>query len=217
MTEPNVRLYKLAARIRTELTEIERVLERIQEGWQRSKSSADDYYLDSVALNLHGYYSGLERIFELIATIIDGSKPTGQNWHQLLLRQMTEELSGVRPAVISPATYSQLDEYRGFRHIVRNVYTFKFDPVKIERLVRNVPASFSKSRTELLYRKQNETDTFARVQLAGISTRNEDKSFRSDCKACGAKISRFARNDKKVCFQTNFSLAFADFLEQRAL
>jgi hypothetical protein len=150
MSEPNERLYQLAARIRSELTEIERVLERIAEGWQRSKTSADDYYLDGVALNLHGFYSGLERIFELIATVIDGSKPTGQNWHQLLLRQMTEELSGVRPAVISHSTYDQLDQYRAFRHIVRNVYTFRFDPMKIERLVQKVPASFSQSRAELL-------------------------------------------------------------------
>lgn len=150
MTKLNDRLYQLAARIRSELTEIERVLERIEEGWQRSKTSADDYYLDGVALNLHGFYSGLERIFELIVTVIDGSKPTGENWHQLLLRQMTVELFGVRPAVISQSTYDQLDEYRGFRHIVRNVYTFKFDPIKIERLVRKAPALFSQSRAELL-------------------------------------------------------------------
>lgn len=29
--------------------------------------SDQDIYLDSVALNLHGFYSGLERLFELVA------------------------------------------------------------------------------------------------------------------------------------------------------
>jgi len=29
-------------------------------------------YLDSAALNLHGFYSGLERLFELIARHVDG-------------------------------------------------------------------------------------------------------------------------------------------------
>ena len=31
-----------------------------------------DAYLNSVALNLHSFYSGLERIFELIAQELDG-------------------------------------------------------------------------------------------------------------------------------------------------
>jgi hypothetical protein len=91
----------LANRIRQELTELEHVLARISEGWKRARHSDDDYYLDSVALNLHGLYSGLERVFTLIGETIDGSLPQGENWHLLLLQQMTEELPRVRPAVIS--------------------------------------------------------------------------------------------------------------------
>lgn len=48
----------------------------------------DDYYLDSVALNLHGFYSGLERVFEKVASTIDGSVPSAANWHRELLNQM---------------------------------------------------------------------------------------------------------------------------------
>ena len=57
----------LANRIRQELTELEYVLARMNEGWERAHHSNDDYYLDGVALNLHGFYSGLERIFVQIA------------------------------------------------------------------------------------------------------------------------------------------------------
>jgi hypothetical protein len=32
----------------------------------RNMSEGKDIYLDSVAFNLHGFYSGLERIFEII-------------------------------------------------------------------------------------------------------------------------------------------------------
>jgi hypothetical protein len=53
--------------IRQELEELQRVLDRIQEGWERSRRSNDDYYIDSVALNLHGFYSGFERLFTHIA------------------------------------------------------------------------------------------------------------------------------------------------------
>jgi hypothetical protein len=106
--------------------------------------------LDGVALNLHGFYSGLERIFELIATTIDGVKPEGENWHQALLQQMTEDQSAIRPAVLSNQVKVELDVYRGFRHVVRNVYTYKFDPAKIKTLVENAPKLFSSLQAELV-------------------------------------------------------------------
>jgi hypothetical protein len=146
----NGRLRHLASRIRDELVELDRVAGRVAEGWHRALRNADDYYLDGVALNLHGCYSGLERIFELIATVIDGTKPKGENWHQTLLRHMAEEVPGRRPAVISQRTYSQLDEYRGFRHVVRNVYAYNFEAAKIQKLVTNLPATLGQARAELL-------------------------------------------------------------------
>jgi hypothetical protein len=102
-----------------------------------------------VALNLHGFYAGLERLFELIATAIDGTLPQGVNWHQVLLEQMAAEVPGVRPAVISDRTHKALDEYRGFRHVVRHVYTFWFDAAKVQRLVEEAPAIFEQVCLEL--------------------------------------------------------------------
>jgi hypothetical protein len=143
-------LRRLAARIRNELVDIEHVVGRVREGWQRARRSSDDYYLDSVALNLHGFYAGLERSFELIAAQVDGARPEGENWHQVLLQQMSAEVLHVRPAVISELSREQLDEYRGFRHVVRNVYTWKFDPAKVEKLVSKLPEVFRQVRAELL-------------------------------------------------------------------
>jgi len=115
------RLKGLAQRISDELNDLERVVGRVREGWRRTQQSDDDLYLDGVALNLHGFYNGLERLFKRIATTIDGNLPQGENWHQVLLKQMETEVPGVRPAVISDETYQVLDGYRGFRHIVRNI------------------------------------------------------------------------------------------------
>ena len=55
----------------------------------------------------------------------------------------------LRPAVISDATRRALGEYRGFRHVVRNVYTFRFDPAKMQRLVENAPAVSGQAQEEL--------------------------------------------------------------------
>lgn len=119
------------------------------ECWQRYQNSHDDYYLDGVALNLHGFYGGLERIFERIAVTVDGTKPAGENWHQALLQQMAAEAPGLRPAVISSATRKQPDEYRSFRHVARHIYTFDLDPAKLQLLVSRAQALFAQARIEL--------------------------------------------------------------------
>lgn len=147
MTTP---LQGLSERIKQEVSELELVVSRLLAAWQRALQSGDDFYLDSVALNLHGLYSGIERIFERLAETLDGSLPKGENWHQALLIQMSKEVEGIRPAVISQQTLKSLDEYRGFRHVVRNVYTFHFDEAKLEKLVVGAKDSFSQIKTEIL-------------------------------------------------------------------
>lgn len=146
----NGKLQQLSKRIRSELTELELLSQRVIEGWNRARRLGDDFYLDSVALNLHALYSGLERLFELIAGVVDGKKPAGENWHLGLLEQMVAEIPKMRPAVISLSSLRLLNEYRGFRHVVRNIYTFKFDPTKIQKLVDELPRMMSQVRAELM-------------------------------------------------------------------
>ncbi len=61
----------IAGRIRSELQELARVVERTGRIWQQATTSTDDYYVDATALNLHGVYAGLERLFEIIADGVD--------------------------------------------------------------------------------------------------------------------------------------------------
>lgn len=143
----------IAGRIRYELRELERIVARTKRIWEQAPAAADDVYVDATALNLHGFYAGLERIFELIADNIDQTKPTGAAWHQELLRQMAADIPGVRPAVLSSEVRNKLDRFRGFRHVVRNVYTFHLDPEQIGRLVTQL--------TPLMERLTEELTTFA--------------------------------------------------------
>jgi hypothetical protein len=138
-------LHQLAVRIRSELKDVARVLQRMEEGWARARCSSDDYYLDGVALNLHGFYGGLERLFERIAVLVDDARPVGPDWHQTLLHQMAQEIPGVRPAVISESTREKLDAYRAFRHVARNIYTFNLDAAKLRDLVHH-PRSWGRNR-----------------------------------------------------------------------
>lgn len=146
----NTKYLALISRIEEELFEIDKVVKKINTAWQLANKGDDmTYYVDSVALNLHGFYSGVERIFELIAKKIDNNLPEGNSWHQDLLIQMKTELKRVRPAVISRNTYLKLDDYRSFRHVVRKVYTFNLTKKRIEPLVKDVEKVYSQLKEEL--------------------------------------------------------------------
>ncbi len=126
----------LVARIHQELGDLESVVARAERGIQaaRQRPEDQDLYIDSVALNLHDFYAGLERIFQQVGSTVDGNIPTGYNWHRDLLQQMHSDLPQLRPPVLSEEAVKMLDEFLRFRHVVRNIYAFQFDPERITRL-----------------------------------------------------------------------------------
>ncbi|NOX63200.1 MAG: antitoxin [Chloroflexi bacterium] len=142
---------ELAERIRGELPDLERLMQRTQDAWVHAHRWPEEFaYLDSAALNLHGFYSGLERLFELIARHVDGQIPAGKTWHRDLLRQMAQDIEDVRPAVIGQSSMQALDELRRFRHLVRNVYTTNLSPDRMANLISSLPKLWPRLRAELL-------------------------------------------------------------------
>lgn len=141
----------LQQRIAAEIDDLERTQQAAQRHWQRAQSAGadQDAYVNSVALNLHSFYSGLERILELIAVELDGGTLGGADWHTELLQQMTLDLKKIRPSVLARATAAHLDEYRKFRHRVRNIYAMSLDPVRMQPLVEELPALWTDVRRDL--------------------------------------------------------------------
>ncbi|MFH1951554.1 MAG: hypothetical protein ABIL06_08050 [Pseudomonadota bacterium] len=135
-------LDQLCRRIENEVSEIKKIRDLALRRWQ--KALRDEDYLGSVAFDLHSFYHGVERIFEAFAKSIDRTVPSGDGWHKRLLVQMTEEIPGIRPAVISEETRTALDSYRTFRHLARNIYTFNLDAKRIRSLVENLPDTVEK-------------------------------------------------------------------------
>jgi hypothetical protein len=82
----------LAQRIRMEMDELERTVSTIARHWQSAQATKEhrDAFLNSVALNLHSFYNGLERALELVALEMDGGtlqvKPVITRHRQLLSR-----------------------------------------------------------------------------------------------------------------------------------
>jgi hypothetical protein len=127
----------LRERVEAELAEVRRAAGKARQAFDAAEidSQQATFFLDSVAVNLHGFYSGIERIFEWIARELDGGLPTGSTWHRDLLTQMSLQVDGVRPAVIRSETARRLDAYLRFRHLVRNLYAWDFEAAKLADLV----------------------------------------------------------------------------------
>lgn len=71
----------LAERIRVELRALEELVVRAEGAIERGLKLPEDidYFTAAAALDLHSFYSGAERLLELIATDIDSSPPTGRH------------------------------------------------------------------------------------------------------------------------------------------
>lgn len=145
------RYLALEERIRQEQQDLDRTQAAACRHWAKALSVAadQDAYINSVALNLHSWYSGLERIFELIAIEMDGGALGGADWHTELLRQMTLSLSGVRSAALQAETAQRLDEYRKFRHRIRNIYATNIDPKRLQELMDGLPGLWAQIQLEL--------------------------------------------------------------------
>jgi vacuolar-type H+-ATPase subunit I/STV1 len=147
----NKRYLELADRLRGELPDLDASIRKAKKSWKSARNAQrdQDAYLDSVALNLHAFYSGLEKLFELIARHVDGSSPEGIAWHRDLLSRMSDDVTDIRPAVISKEMSKELDQYRRFRHLVRNVYATNLNPEKISGLVEKLTEIWPKLSAEL--------------------------------------------------------------------
>ena len=132
------------------------------ENWRRLQQEAADeqrrfgdqalpsvHDLRAVASILSDIYEGAEKAFERIVRVMGESLPSGFDWHQKLLTQMSEPVAGQRPAVIRPETQQQLDDFRRFRHVERHRYGFDLDWQNIQELLADSDQALNLLITDL--------------------------------------------------------------------
>jgi uncharacterized protein YukE len=140
----------LAADILAELAKMQQLesqIRRVQTELENAPERADLLY-ENFALKLHNFYTGCERIFQLIATELNGGLPSGSDWHRRLLDRMKTAREG-RPAVISATMALKLQDYLGFRHVVRSLYGYELDPERLEKLVSHYPEAWQQFEREM--------------------------------------------------------------------
>lgn len=78
----------LAGRISEWLSDLTQLVDRAESLLEKAQRTSDDGYLDGVALNLHGFYAGVEHMFEDIARTLEKILPEGTEWYRDLLLQI---------------------------------------------------------------------------------------------------------------------------------
>lgn len=144
------KLIGIVVDIETELGHLDRLAADIQDV-QREIAMDPEHrrlFYENLALKLHNFYTGCERIFNVVTSELNGGPPTGYDWHQRLLDRMAADW-GERPAIITAATATDLREFLSFRHVVRNVYGYELDPERIERLLEKYPQTWTAFRSDV--------------------------------------------------------------------
>ncbi|MEB3163199.1 MAG: hypothetical protein VKK80_08230 [Prochlorothrix sp.] len=118
----------LKANIDADLAEIEKIYEFLAHYYTidtLEQAILAGYYLNNL-------YSAFENICLNIAQTFENQIDDRSRWHAALLKRMTLDIESIRPKLLSPATYTALDELRRFRHIFRNAYTLELDPQRLQ-------------------------------------------------------------------------------------
>jgi hypothetical protein len=102
--------------------------------WKRILAGATDS-LDYAALayTLHNVYCLLENYLLRIAKFFENNLDP-ETWHRDLVRRMSVEIRGVRPAFMDDSLARDIDELRAFRHVFGNLYQTPLRPERVHEL-----------------------------------------------------------------------------------
>ena len=101
-----------------------KVLERIYAGLQGLgiEDEKDTVYAGYL---LHNFYTAFEDLMREVARTFENTVDDTTRYHRELLKRMKLNVAGIRPALVSEASFRILDELRAFRHVFRHAYGFE--------------------------------------------------------------------------------------------
>ncbi|MEB3337478.1 MAG: nucleotidyltransferase domain-containing protein [Leptolyngbyaceae bacterium] len=141
---PKNKYLALKVRIEDELVSMTSTLETMNQVLAQANTVAEIIITPALASYIADFYTFCERISERVAVTLDGGLPKGDNWHELLLRQVADLGGDDRPPLWSGSLLLELDEYRKFRHLERHNYRIDLDPDRVLELAQKVEPVFEK-------------------------------------------------------------------------
>lgn len=141
---------RLQSEINQEILSLEALLRELETLKPRlAQKEISNLDLRAAGSILHDFYNGVENIFRRVAQELNGGLPAGEDWHKQLLTDMSLDVKGVRPPLVSEDLKLKLQKYLGFRHIFRNVYGFHVEQEQIKVMVKEFPRILSWLRREI--------------------------------------------------------------------
>ncbi len=116
-----VSLKVLQAEIEAQLEEIKQVYVELEDRANQMAANTPAQ-IESTAYQLHNLYNAVEDLFKIVASAFENSVADLSRWHTELLRRMTLEIEGVRPALLSTESADLLNKLRAFRHFFWHAY-----------------------------------------------------------------------------------------------
>jgi len=141
---------RLQSEINQEISSLEALLRELKTLKPRlAQKEISNLDLRAAGSILHDFYNGVENIFRRVAQELNGGLPAGEDWHKQLLTDMSLDVKGVRPPLVSEDLKLKLQKYLGFRHIFRNVYGFHLEQEQIKVMVKEFPRILSWLKREI--------------------------------------------------------------------
>lgn len=98
----------------------------------------DELDFAGLAYTIVNVYNLMENYFLCVAKGFENAIE-GDRWHKDLVRRMSLEIEGVRPALLEARDVPLIDELRAFRHVFRNIYQGALDIEKLKLVDSRVP------------------------------------------------------------------------------
>jgi hypothetical protein len=110
--------------------------------------SGGDAELEACAFQLARLYNVIEQLAMRVAKAFENNIDDEQGWHMELLRRLSIAIPGVRAPLFPAELLLDLQELRGFRHVVRHAYDLTLRKDKLaallavaERVAARLPAA----------------------------------------------------------------------------
>jgi len=121
----------LTSDIETQMALIETIFAKLEER-AAGLEPDDEARLESAAYRVHNVYNAIEDLLNIVAAHFENQIADTARWHTALLHRMTQEITGVRPPLLSQESYRLLNSLRGFRRFFRHAYAVPIEYAQLQ-------------------------------------------------------------------------------------
>lgn len=91
---------------------------------------------EGCAHHLARLYNIVEQMGVRVTKVFENSLDDEKGWHSELIRRLSLDITGVRPALWPEGVLQPLHELRSFRHVFTHAYDLTLDPDKLRLLLK---------------------------------------------------------------------------------